>query len=148
MIYSALLATLGQAPLLDAMATTAGRSSTTALGAGTVVTAKASSTWDTGLVADVVVGNLDGTGIDGWAVLAALKTDARTAKIPILITTIVEDRARGEALGADDFLTKPINPERLGELIRKYRDEAQRRSSTEASQNSPRNANEHEAIHV
>ena len=75
MIYSALLATLGQAPLLDAMATTAGRSSTTALGAGTVVTAKASSTWDTGLVADVVVGNLDGTGIDGWAVGFDLDAD-------------------------------------------------------------------------
>ena len=57
------------------MATTAGRSSTTALGTGTVVTAKASDTWDTGLVADVVIGNLGDAGIDGWTVGFDLDAD-------------------------------------------------------------------------
>lgn len=66
---------LGQAPLSDVMATTTGRSITTAFGAGTVVTAKASDTWDTGLVAEVVVGNLGGTGIDGWTVGFDLDAD-------------------------------------------------------------------------
>ncbi len=59
-------------------------------------------------------------GIDGWAVLAALKTDATTAGIPIIMATMVDECARGVALGADDFATKPISRDRLAELLRKH----------------------------
>ena len=34
-------------------------------------------------------------GIDGWGVLAALKNDAETADIPVIIVSIVENRVKG-----------------------------------------------------
>ena len=52
-------------------------------------------------------------GMDGWAVLAALKADPDLADIPVVMLTIVDDRNLGFALGAADYLTKPIDRERL-----------------------------------
>jgi PAS domain S-box-containing protein len=69
----------------------------------------------TAIVLDVVM-----PGIDGWAVLAALKTDARTADVPIIMATMVDERERGKALGADEFLAKPFALDRLATLVRKY----------------------------
>src|SRR3712207_8638458 len=48
-------------------------------------------------------------GLDGWATLAALKADPDLADIPVTMLTIVEDRGLGFALGASDYLTKPID---------------------------------------
>ncbi len=50
---------------------------------------------------------------DGWTVLSALKTTAETANIPVIMLTMVDDRNIGYALGATDFLTKPIDRDRL-----------------------------------
>ena len=47
--------------------------------------------------------------MDGWAVLTALKADAATAEIPVVMMTMVEDKPMGFALGAADYLTKPID---------------------------------------
>jgi signal transduction histidine kinase/CheY-like chemotaxis protein/HAMP domain-containing protein len=58
---------------------------------------------------------------DGWSALAALKADSRTADIPIIMATIVDDQSRGFALGGTDFITKPIDWDRLGVLLRPYR---------------------------
>jgi len=57
---------------------------------------------------------------DGWAVLARLKADPATADIPVVMLTIVDDRGRGYSLGAADYLTKPIDWNRLGAILRKY----------------------------
>ena len=62
-------------------------------------------------------------GMDGWAVLAALKADAATADIPVIMVTIVDDRNLGYALGAADYLTKPIDRERLIAVLARYRPE-------------------------
>ncbi len=59
-------------------------------------------------------------GSDGWAVLARLKADPATADIPVVMLTIVDDRGRGYSLGAADYLTKPIDWNRLGAILRKY----------------------------
>jgi CheY-like chemotaxis protein len=59
-------------------------------------------------------------GMDGWAVLQALKSDAELAGIPVIMASIVTDRGLGYALGATDFLIKPVTRERLAELLRKY----------------------------
>jgi PAS domain S-box-containing protein len=59
-------------------------------------------------------------GIDGWALLAALKTDEATAEIPVIMLTIVDNHQRGYALGAADYLTKPIDWPRLGAVLRKF----------------------------
>lgn len=59
-------------------------------------------------------------GMDGWAVLAALKNDARTYDIPVIMVTIAEDRSRGFSLGAADYLTKPIDWARLNTILRQH----------------------------
>jgi CheY-like chemotaxis protein len=59
-------------------------------------------------------------GMDGWAVLSALKKDAELADIPVIMCTILDDRNLGFALGATDFLTKPIDHHQLATLLRKY----------------------------
>jgi CheY-like chemotaxis protein len=46
-------------------------------------------------------------GMDGWAVLSALKADPAVADIPVIMLTIVDDKNLGYALGAADYLTKP-----------------------------------------
>ncbi len=60
-------------------------------------------------------------GMDGWAVLSALKGDAATADIPVVMLTIVDDRNLGYALGAADYLTKPIDRERLLAVLARHR---------------------------
>jgi signal transduction histidine kinase/CheY-like chemotaxis protein len=59
--------------------------------------------------------------MDGWAVLAALKADPATAAIPVIMLTIVDDKNMGFALGAADYFTKPIDWQRLGAVLQKYR---------------------------
>jgi CheY-like chemotaxis protein len=60
-------------------------------------------------------------GMDGWAVLSALKADPGVADIPVIMLTIVDDRNLGYALGASDYLTKPIDRERLVTVLRQHR---------------------------
>jgi CheY-like chemotaxis protein len=59
-------------------------------------------------------------GMDGWAVLTALKADPDLADIPVIMLSIVDDKGMGYALGAADYLTKPIDWERLPGTLRKY----------------------------
>ncbi|MCB0036617.1 MAG: response regulator [Anaerolineales bacterium] len=58
--------------------------------------------------------------VDGWHVLSTLKTDPATADIPVVMMTIVEDRQHGYALGAADYLTKPIDREQLVQVLYRY----------------------------
>jgi signal transduction histidine kinase/DNA-binding response OmpR family regulator len=59
--------------------------------------------------------------IDGWTVLAALKGDPALADIPVVIVTIVDEQRRGIALGAAGYMTKPIDRDRLVEILSAYR---------------------------
>ncbi|MET0213688.1 MAG: response regulator [Vicinamibacterales bacterium] len=58
-------------------------------------------------------------GTDGWKVLTALKSDPALGDIPVVLVTMTDDRNKGYALGAADFLTKPIDPLRLGSVLKK-----------------------------
>jgi len=59
-------------------------------------------------------------GMDGWAVLAALKADPDLAATPVILQTILEDRNLGFALGASEYLTKPVDRKRLAALVKRY----------------------------
>src|SRR5262249_9246227 len=59
--------------------------------------------------------------IDGWTGLAALRGDPELADIPTVMATIVDERRHGMTLGAVGYLTKPIDREKLVDLIAKYR---------------------------
>jgi PAS domain S-box-containing protein len=60
--------------------------------------------------------------LDGWTVLAQLKNDPELAAIPVIIVSMLDDKTRGFALGAEDYITKPVDWRRLAELLRKYQD--------------------------
>jgi DNA-binding response OmpR family regulator len=61
--------------------------------------------------------------LDGYGVLAALRQDATTARIPFMFLTASADRAErhiGLAQGADEYLTKPFKlPELLAAIKRR-----------------------------
>lgn len=59
--------------------------------------------------------------MDGWAVLTALKSDPELETIPVILLTMADQKNRGYALGATDYLTKPIERERLLAVVQKYR---------------------------
>ena len=59
-------------------------------------------------------------GMDGWTVLAHLKNDSTTADIPVVMLTIVDNRNLGFAMGAAEYLTKPIDRDRLAAVLVRY----------------------------
>lgn len=60
-------------------------------------------------------------GMDGWAVLSALKADPELASIPVVMLTIADQKDIGFSLGAVDYFTKPVDRERLTAVIGRYR---------------------------
>jgi CheY-like chemotaxis protein/anti-sigma regulatory factor (Ser/Thr protein kinase) len=56
---------------------------------------------------------------NGWEVLADLKADPRTADVPVVVVTIVDERPRGLSLGAAEYLLKPIRREDLVGALRR-----------------------------
>jgi CheY-like chemotaxis protein len=53
-------------------------------------------------------------------VLAALKSDPELAEIPVIMLTIVDDQNMGYSLGATDYLTKPIDRDRLTAILKRH----------------------------
>jgi len=52
-------------------------------------------------------------GIDGWEVLRRLKADPVLRDIPVVIVTVVDEKDVGLALGAVDYIVKPIDRDAL-----------------------------------
>jgi DNA-binding response OmpR family regulator len=46
--------------------------------------------------------------INGWELLTNLKSDPRTAKIPVIMVSIVDQPSTGALLGADEYIVKPV----------------------------------------
>ncbi len=62
-------------------------------------------------------------GMDGYAVATALKADARTSGIPIVVVTsyaMAGDREKVLATGAEGYLEKPIDPETFVGDVERY----------------------------
>jgi CheY-like chemotaxis protein len=57
--------------------------------------------------------------MDGWAVLSALKGDATLADVPVVMVTVDGNRDLGFALGADEYLTKPLDRTRLSAILQR-----------------------------
>jgi signal transduction histidine kinase/CheY-like chemotaxis protein len=51
--------------------------------------------------------------LDGWDLLVRLKGEPTTREIPVVIVSIKEERGKGFALGASDYLVKPVSREEL-----------------------------------
>ena len=58
--------------------------------------------------------------LDGWEVLARLKRDETTSGIPVVVVSVVDNPDLGAALGALDYLVKPIRPNQLLDRLRRF----------------------------
>jgi DNA-binding response OmpR family regulator len=83
---------------------------------GFVVLTAASGTEALALVAreppDIVLLDVMMPGLDGYQVATALKGDAATRHIPVILLTGLDDyqaRTLGSSAGADDFLSRPLD---------------------------------------
>jgi signal transduction histidine kinase/DNA-binding response OmpR family regulator len=65
--------------------------------------------------------------MDGWEVLRELKADADTRDIPVVMVTMTDDRELGYALGATEFLTKPVDRTQLMRLLERHAPEGAER---------------------
>ena len=59
--------------------------------------------------------------VDGWSILTQIKADPELVNIPVVMTTMVDNKKLGYALGANDYLTKPIDRHRLTQILGKYK---------------------------
>jgi PAS domain S-box-containing protein len=69
---------------------------------------------------DAIVLDVMMPGLDGWSVLTALKGDPEVADIPVVMLTMIEQSEVGFALGAVDFLVKPVKTQRLTAVLRRH----------------------------
>jgi len=90
--------------------------------------------------------------MDGWQVLSELKNDPALAEIPVVMVSVVDDRTRAYSLGAADYLTKPVDRDRLVQVVRHYLSAGSREAlvvEDDAGQRILlRNVLEHEGWHV
>ena len=47
--------------------------------------------------------------ISGWEILSSLKSDPRTANIPVIVVTVIDQQDAGALLGADEYVVKPVD---------------------------------------
>jgi len=69
---------------------------------------------------DVVLSDVNMPGLDGFALVEALRADPDLANTPVLLLTALDDRAsmrQGMKAGADDYLGKPFTRDELLEAI-------------------------------
>ncbi|TNF72190.1 MAG: response regulator, partial [Acidobacteria bacterium] len=57
--------------------------------------------------------------MDGWSVLSSLKSDPELAEIPVVMLTIVDNKPLAYSLGAADYLPKPLDRERIADVLGK-----------------------------
>jgi signal transduction histidine kinase/DNA-binding response OmpR family regulator/HAMP domain-containing protein len=58
--------------------------------------------------------------MDGWGALRELKADAGLRDIPVIMVTVLNERGMAIPLGAADFVTKPVDRQRLTALLREH----------------------------
>ncbi|MFO1499522.1 MAG: response regulator [Verrucomicrobiota bacterium] len=69
---------------------------------------------------DIIALDVIMPGMDGWAVLAALKSDPGLADIPVVMMSMLDNKEMGFSLGASDFLTKPIDWALLHQFLKRH----------------------------
>jgi signal transduction histidine kinase/CheY-like chemotaxis protein len=58
--------------------------------------------------------------MDGWETLKELKADAGLRDIPVIMVTVLNERGMAIPLGAADFVTKPVDRQRLAAILREH----------------------------
>ncbi|MFQ5808737.1 MAG: response regulator [Armatimonadota bacterium] len=71
---------------------------------------------------DLVVLDVVMPELNGWDVLQAIRGDDATAKLPVVMLTVLDEDqhvAQGWQLGADFYLTKPFSPAHLLDVVKR-----------------------------
>ena len=69
---------------------------------------------------DLIISDVNMPGMDGFALLAALRADSALATTPFVLLTALDDRTsmrRGMTTGADDYLSKPFTRTELLDAV-------------------------------
>lgn len=66
-----------------------------------------------GLLPELIILDIRLPNINGWELLAELKSDAETSAIPVIVCTVSDDQDRARELGAALYLQKPFSPDEL-----------------------------------
>jgi signal transduction histidine kinase/DNA-binding response OmpR family regulator len=72
------------------------------------------------IVPDMITLDVMMPEMDGWETLVALKNDPFLTNIPVVMSSIIEDRHLAQTLGAVDYLSKPVDKQRLLTTVDKY----------------------------
>jgi PAS domain S-box-containing protein len=70
---------------------------------------------------DVIVLDVQMPTMDGWVVLQHIKADPLLRDIPVVLVTMMDQKNLGYSLGANEYLTKPVDRERVASVLKKYR---------------------------
>ena len=68
----------------------------------------------------VVLLDVEMPHLDGWSVLHAIRSDPELAEIPVVMVSVVNEQGLGYALGATDYLVKPIEWDRLKAIMDRF----------------------------
>ena len=66
---------------------------------------------------DAVVLDIILPGRSGWTLLESMRAHPRFSNLPVIVTSMLDVDDRGEELGVFAHLTKPLNPERMTEVL-------------------------------
>jgi len=72
---------------------------------------------------DLIITDINMPNINGLELVSFVKKNSRYESIPLIIVTTEgreKDRERGIALGAEEYLVKPFDPDDLQGLVAKY----------------------------
>jgi len=72
---------------------------------------------------DLIVLDIILPGLNGFQVCRSLKSDAKTEKIKVIMLTTKDqdsDKFWGMKQGADEYITKPVDGEKLLQLVKKF----------------------------
>ncbi|HUA01833.1 MAG TPA: response regulator [Candidatus Aquilonibacter sp.] len=67
--------------------------------------------------------------MNGWELLSRLKSDSRTASIPVIVVTIVDQPSTGVLLGAEEYIVKPVDRNVLLMAVKRCLSRSENRSN-------------------
>ena len=70
---------------------------------------------------DVIILDVMMPGIDGWELLQRLRTNRETQLIPVIICSVINDPELAFALGASQYVPKPVTREALRTALQQLR---------------------------
>ena len=71
---------------------------------------------------DVITLDVLMPGVDGWKVLSELKADPTLSTIPVIMISMIDERRLGFAMGASDYLSKPVDRQQLIDTLKRFGD--------------------------